>query len=222
LPDEELAVLNHGQPETDGNIAVIAPGTGLGQGYLTWDVARYGAQATEGGHSDFAPNGAIQRELLAYLAADRVQVCVEDVCSGVGMPNIYSFLRDSGHAEEPDWLAEQLADAEDPTPIIFESALAVDQSAEISKKALEIFVNILGSEAGNLALKIGATGGLYVGGGIPPRILSSLKEGAFLKAFLSKETYTDYMRRIPVKVILNPDSALLGAAEYGLEAFERL
>ena len=222
LPDEELAVLNHGQPETDGNIAVIAPGTGLGQGYLTWDGARYMAQATEGGHSDFAPNGAIQRELLAYLAADRVQVCVEDVCSGVGMPNIYNFLRDCGHAEEPDWLAEQLADAEDPTPIIFESALAVDQSAEISKKALEIFVNILGSEAGNLALKIGATGGLYVGGGIPLRILSSLEDGAFLKAFLSKEKYTDYMRRIPVKVILNPDSALLGAAEYGLEAFERL
>jgi glucokinase len=222
LPVDELAVLNEGQPETGGNIAVIAPGTGLGQGYLTWDGARYVAHATEGGHSDFAPNGALQRELLAYLAADRVQVCVEDVCSGIGVPNIYNFLRDSSHAEEPEWLAEQLADAEDPTPIIFESALSVDHAAQISKKALELFVKILGSEAGNLALKIGATGGLYVGGGIPPRILSNLKEGAFLKAFLSKEKYADYMSRIPVKVILNPDSALLGAAQYALDQFERL
>lgn len=222
LPDEELDVLNPGQPEAGGNIAVIAPGTGLGQGYLTWDGKGYVAHATEGGHSDFAPNGSIQRELLEYLAAERTQVSVEDVCSGIGMPNIYNFLRDSGQAKEPAWLAEQLAAAEDPTPLIFDSAMSVEMSAEISKKALEIFVNILGSEAGNLALKIGATGGLFVGGGIPPRILSVLKQGAFLKAFLSKEKYTDYMRRIPVKVILNPDSALLGAAAYGLEQFERL
>ena len=222
LPDDELAVLNAGQPEAGGNIAVIAPGTGLGQGYLTWHGAGYVAHATEGGHSDFAPNGALQRDLLAYQAAGGKQVCVEDVCSGIGMPNIYRFLRDSGLAQEPDWLAEQLAAADDPTPLIFESALAVENPAEISKKALEIFVNILGSEAGNLALKTGATGGLYVGGGIPPRILAILKEGDFLKAFLSKEKYTDYMGRIPVKVILNPDSALLGAAEYAIEQLERL
>lgn len=220
LPDDELEIINTGEPKAEGNIAVIAPGTGLGMGYLTWQGGRIQAHATEGGHSDFAPRGSLQRELLAYLEEQRTQVSVEDVCSGLGIPNIYAFLKARGHAEEPDWLAQRLAAADDPTPVIVESAGGEEKTAEISKMVLDIFVSILASEAANLALKIGALGGVFIGGGIPPRILPRLKSKHFLEAYLSKTKYTEYMQRIPVKVILNPDTALLGAAEFGLERLE--
>lgn len=215
LTPDELHTLAAGQPDPEGNIAVIAPGTGLGEGYLARDGAGYSVHAGEGGHSDFAPRTELQRELLEYLRQSLDQVSVEDVCSGIGMPNVYRFLRNSGRANEPDWLAEKLAEVEDPTPLIFEAAL--DQNPpEICKLAVQVFVSILGYESANLVLKIGATGGLYLGGGIPPKILDALRGDVFLDAFFGKRLYRRYMQRIPVHVILNADSGMLGAADFGL------
>ena len=144
-------------------------------------------------------------------------VSVERVCSGRGIPSNYAYLKDSGHAEEPSWLAEELAKASDPTPIIAKAALSSDRSCALCVATLDVFVRILGAEAGNLALGVMATGGVYLGGGIPPRILPLLEDGRFLEAFRQKGRFSDMLCRIPVRVILNPKSALLGAACHGLE-----
>jgi len=215
LKPAELHSLNAGIPEENGTIAVIAPGTGIGMGYLTWAAGRYHAYATEGGHGSFAPEGRTQDELLAYLRGKFAQVAVEHVCSGVGLPNIYEFLKARGHAEEPGWLAAELAAAEDPTRVIVENALAAKPGSEICQLALQIFVQVLGATSGNLALTLGATGGVYIGGGIPPRILPTFESYGFMKAFLGKIGYETYLARFPVQVILNSESALLGAADYG-------
>jgi glucokinase len=215
LSPAEVHTLNTGVPEKNGSIAVIAPGTGLGIGYLTWAAGRYHAFATEGGHASFAPEGRLQDELLAYLRGKFAQVAIEHVCSGVGLPNIYEFLKARGHAQEPGWLAAELAASEDPTRVIVESALAAQAGSEICQLALQIFVQVLGAASGNLALTAGATGGVYIGGGIPPRILPTFEQHGFMKAFLGKIGYESYLTRFPVKVIMNPEVALLGAADYG-------
>lgn len=215
LNPAELHSLNSGVAEEQGTIAVIAPGTGLGMGYLTWAAGRYHAYATEGGHGSFAPEGRLQDDLLAYLRGKFAQVAVEHVCSGVGLPNVYEFLKARGHAQEPSWLAAELAAAEDLTRVIVENALAAKPGSEICQLALQIFVQVLGATAGNLALTAGATGGVFVGGGIPPRILPTFESYGFMKAFLGKIGYETYLARFPVKVILNSESALLGAADYG-------
>ncbi len=140
----------------------------------------------------------------------------ERVCSGKGLPNLYTFLRDTGRFAEPDWLRDRLASGHDPTPIIVQVAL--DRAAEICEEALELFVSILGSEAGNLALRVLAAGGMYLSGGIPPRILSLLKAPSFMRSFTRKGRFADWVGRVPVHVILNPQVALLGAACHGLES----
>ncbi len=215
LKPAELQSLNAGVPEGHGTIAVIAPGTGIGMGYLTWAAGSYHAYATEGGHGSFAPEGRMQDELLAYLRGKFAQVAVEHVCSGVGLPNIYEFLKARGHAQEPGWLAAELAAAEDPTRVIVENALAAKPGSEICQLALQIFVQVLGATSGNLALTLGATGGVYIGGGIPPRILPTFESYGFMKAFLGMIGYETYLARFPVRVILNGEAALLGAADYG-------
>ena len=215
LQADDLDTLNDGEPVAGGPIAVIAPGTGLGEAYLTWDGSRYWAHASEGGHADFAPNSAFEIELLRHLQNRLGHVSYERVCSGTGIANIYGFLKDSGY-EEPTWLAGQLAAATDPTPIIVNHALDENPCA-ICAAALDAFVSILGAEAGNMALKALATGGVYLGGGIPPRILPALRQGRFMEAFRYKGRLSDLMARIPVHVILNPKAALLGAACNGLE-----
>lgn len=217
LQPEDVLTLNTGQPELDGTLAVIAPGTGLGEAFLTHDGARYHAYSSEGGHVDFAPTTAQQGELLRYLQARFDHVSYERVCSGIGLPNIYAFLKDSGYAAEPAWLAEQLAAATDHTPIIVNGALDADRPSELCRATLDIFVSILAAEAGNLALKVLATGGVYLGGGIPPRILASLQSDRFLQAFRGKGRFAEILTRVPVHVILNPKVALLGAARHGLE-----
>ena len=200
-----------------GAIAVIAPGTGLGEAFLTWDGTRYRAHPSEGGHTDFAPVNPREVQLLCYLLERFDHVSYERVCSGKGIPNIYNFLKENGYAEEPAWLSDEIASTDDPTRVIVRTALDADKPSPLSKATLEAFALILGTEAGNLTLKLLATGGVYLGGGIPPRILPLLKTEQFERAFRSKGRLSELMDRIPVHVILNTKAALLGAAYYGFE-----
>ncbi len=217
LEPGDLHVLNKGQPAEGGTKAIIAPGTGLGEAFLTWDGARYRPYASEGGHTDFAPTNALEIGLLVYLRERLDHVSNERVCSGLGLPNIYAYLKHSGYAREPAWLAEQLARTEDATPIIVSAALDDKKSCKLCVATLDTFVSILASEAGNLALKVLATGGVYLGGGIPPRILSALEKRPFSEAFQRKGRMSRLLADVPVYVILNRKAALLGAACHALE-----
>src|SRR5690606_274809 len=215
LEANDLFTLNEGRPEPGGAIGIVAPGTGLGEGFLVWDGNRYRAYPSEGGHTDFAPATEAEVDLLRFWLVRKEHVSYEMVCSGIGIGNIYTFLKETGYAPEPDWLAEQLAATDDPTPVIVRAALEKD--VPLCDTTLSMFISILGAEAGNLALKLLATGGIYLGGGIPPRIVSALQAGGFMQAFLRKGRFADLLRRVPVRVILNSKAALMGAAAYGLE-----
>ncbi len=219
LKQGDLHTLNAGQTAVNGNIAVIAPGTGLGEAFLTWDGVRYHAHASEGGHADFAPTTGRQMGLLRYLQTRCQHVSYERVCSGKGIPNIYDFLKEDGEAEEPTWLAQQLATTDDRTPAIVNAALNKERPSQLCAATLDTFIAILGAEAGNLALKVMASGGIYLGGGILPRILSALKNDQFMSAFQAKGRFASLLKQMPVHIILNPKSALLGAACAGLELF---
>ncbi len=212
LKNNEVAEIQKGTPVEGGAIGVIAPGTGLGEAFLTWNGSHYTAHGSEGGHVDFAPTTPLQFGLLRYLQERFGHVSYERICSGTGLPNIYNYLKEMGFDQEPEWLAEQLAHADDPTPVIVQAALSSDRPCGLCRATLEVFVEVLGAEAGNLALKVLATGGVYLGGGIPPRILPALTQGAFLEAFRQKGRFSDLLTQVPVRVILNPKAALLGAA----------
>ena len=220
LRDDELHTLNEGEPQAGGTVGVIAPGTGLGEAFLTWDDGRYHAHASEGSHVDFAPTDTFQVELLRAMWNRFDHVSVERICSGLGLPNIYATLKGERIARESAWVADRLAAAEDRTPVIVDAALDPKRPCALCRRTLDVFVRILGAEAGNLALKLFATGGVYLAGGIPPRILPILQEGSFLQAFRHKGRYAELLARIPVRVVLYPKVALLGAAQYGLEAAE--
>jgi glucokinase len=217
LSGSDIHTLNTGRTVEHGAIGVIAPGTGLGEAFLAWDGHRYRVHASEGGHTDFAPVNDLQVELLRFLLARGDHVSYERVCSGRGLPNIYTFLRETGRYAEPSWLTERLAASLDPAPVITQAALSAEDGNEICRATLELFVAIMGAETGNLALKLMANGGIYIGGGIPPRILHILDDGHFMQAFLTKGRLADMLREIPVHVILNPEVALFGAACHGLE-----
>ena len=167
LDPGDLAWIAPGRPRPEGNAAVISAGTGLGEAGLAWDERRHHPFATEGGHADFAPVDGLQIELLRFLMKEFGHVSVERVCSGPGLHNIYRFLRDTDRADEPPWLREAI-EGHDPAAVISETALA--GRSELCVRALDLMVSIYGAEAGNLALKIMARGGVYLGGGIPPRI----------------------------------------------------
>ena len=220
LGPDDLQALNIGAPRKNGALAVIAPGTGLGEAFLTWNGARYVAHESEGGHADFAPTSPIELELLRYLQNEYEHVSCERVCSGIGLPNIYAFLRDGGYAPEPLELAKRLAKATDRTPIIVQAALDASDDDELCAKTLELFVMILGSEAGNLALKVLATGGVYLGGGIPPRIAKLIGKPSFMAAFRNKGRFAALLSQIPIHIIRNPKAALIGAAAYGFAAID--
>jgi len=219
LRPDDLMTLIPGKPKPGGTISVIAPGTGLGEAYLTWDGQRYHPFASEGGHSDFAPKNNLEINLLRYLQERFNHVSCERVCSGSGIPNIYNFLKDSGYAEEPEWLSGLLDRSDDPTPIIIKAALDQLNPCGLCKQTLYTFVSILGAEAGNLALKVLSTGGVYLGGGIPPHIVPYLTSDSFEQAFRHKGRLTKVLEHIPVYVILNRKSALIGAAYYGMQIF---
>jgi glucokinase len=209
LRPDEVCTLNEGMaPPNKGAMALIAAGTGLGEAILHWDGARYRPQASEGGHADFGPNSEIEIELLRHLRATYLHVSYERVLSGAGLHAIYEFLRDT-RKNEPTWLAERLR-VGDPAPIIAE--VGMKRQAEICVQALDLFAAIYGAEAGNLALKALALDGVYVGGGIAPKILDKLKDGTFMTSFTAKGRYKRMMSRIPVRIVLNPMTALLGAA----------
>ena len=217
LEKDDLYTLNKGVPTSRGTLAVIAPGTGLGEAFLIWEGERYVAYPSEGGHADFGPNTDLEIDLLRSFQKKFGHVSYERICSGHGLPNIYDYLNESGYAEEPPWLAEQLAATNDPTPAIVSAALDTKKSCKLCVTTLSLFISALGAEAGNLALKVMATGGVYLGGGIPPRTISLLDEGAFMGSFTNKGRFSELVSRIPVHVICNPKIALMGAALYGLD-----
>ena len=217
LGPADLFILNPGQIVRRGNMAVIAPGTGLGEAFLTWDGQCYRAYASEGGHADFAPRSSLELELLLDLRERFGHVSWENICSGKGISRIYQFFKSKGYGEEPAWLSEKLKRGSDPTPVIVEAALDDERSCDLCKKTLDLFVSVLGGEAGDLALKVLATGGVYLAGGISPRILSFLGGGRFMEAFRQKGRMSELMSRIPVSVIVDPGSAMLGAAHYGFK-----
>jgi glucokinase len=210
LEGDDLVPLKPGEAEPAAPIAIIAPGTGLGEAFLLWDGQHYRPRPSEGGHADFAPSTPLELELLAYLQPRLGHVSYERVCSGIGIPNLYAFLRDSGRHHEPDWLRQQLIAAKDQTPIIMDAAVA--GTADICVEVLNLFLSILGSESGNLVLKLLATGGVYLGGGIPPRLVPQLKDNIFLDAFARKGRFSGLMARVPVNIIVHPRAGLLGAA----------
>ncbi|MDT8272992.1 MAG: glucokinase [Desulfomonilia bacterium] len=217
LEEPDLHELNSGEPSPEGPIAVIAPGTGLGEAFLTWDGTQYRTHASEGGHADFAPRNALEIALLEYLLERHDHVSYEHVCSGNGISNIYMFLRDRGNHPEPAWLAEEFETAPDRTALIVRTALDAGGTCELCRETLRIFVSILGAEAGNVALKFMPAGGVYLGGGIPPRILGALEGEEFLASFFNKGRMTHVLTRIPVHVILATDTPLMGAARHGMD-----
>ncbi len=220
LADSEVGVLQRGAlPIHQGNIAIIAAGTGLGEAALGFENGRYYAIASEGGHASFAPQNDGQIELYRYLHERFGHVSVERVLSGPGLFNIYSFLRTRRMSEEPKWLTE-LLEEEDAGAVISEAALHHRDPECVH--ALEMFVDIYGAEAGNLALKVLALGGVYVSGGIAPKILPALTDGRFMRAFIDKGRLDEMLSKIEVRVALNEGAGLIGAAWYAAGMLESI
>ena len=213
LNSDQVYTLSEGDASQAGNRALIAAGTGLGEGLLIWNGRTHTPYPSEGGHGDFAPRDEDEIDLLRFLKQKyNGRISYERVVSGMGLSSIYEFLREVRGMEEPAWLAEKLAGVADPNGVITEYALSA--KSEICVKALDMFVSVYGAEAGNLALKLLSVGGLYVGGGIAPRIIEKLKDGTFIKAFTDKGRLSQLLVNMPVRVILESRAALMGAAAY--------
>lgn len=209
LRPDELEVLNPGTPPKQRQaLALIAAGTGLGEAILFWDGKSYRPMPSEGGHTDFAPNNDYEIELLRYLRSQYLHVSYERLLSGPGLHAIYEYIRDT-KKNEPTWLAEKIK-AGNPAAEIAEAGLK--GQAEIAKQALDLFASIYGAETGNLALKALSLDGVYIGGGIAPKLITKLQDGTFMKAFTSKGRYKRLLSNMPVKVVMNQQTALLGAA----------
>jgi len=213
LEPGDFVVLNPGIP-LSGNAALIAAGTGLGEACLYWDGVRHRPFACEGGHADFAPRNEVEIGLLTYLQQKYGRVSYERILSGRGLKNIYDFLRDSGSEREPPGLLEELTQARDPAVVITKHGMT--ESSGICARALDILVSVYGAEAGNLALKLMATAGVFITGGIVARILPKLSTPAFMMAFAAKGRLQSLMEKIPVKVVTNDRVGLIGAARYAV------
>ncbi len=214
LEPDQIFELEQGDKSALGHRALVSAGTGLGEALLIWNslAQRHLPLASEGGHADFAPRTPIEIELLEWLTAKLGgHVSYERVVSGIGLKNIYEFLRDQKKMEEPSWLRDRM-EAEDPNFVI--GSTGEDGSSELTAKVLELFSSAYGAECGNLGLKVLATGGVYLGGGIAPKILKTLQDGAFRKAFLDKGRLSRVLECVPVRVILEERCALIGAAAY--------
>jgi glucokinase len=212
----DLVTLNEGEPVPRAPIAIIAPGTGLGESFLTWDGSGYKAHDSEGGHSDFAPTDERQIHLLKYMLKRFDHVGVERVCSGIGIPNIYEYLRDEEKIPERPETSQSIASAKDRTKAIVDAAMDPHDPSELCRQTVKMMVSILASEAGNLVLKVLATGGIYLAGGIALHMMEALREPRFMQALTSKGRFKELMERIPVHVI-TAQAALIGAASYGLD-----
>jgi glucokinase len=219
LRASDVITLNVGQPVPRGAIAVVAPGTGLGESFLTWDGSKYVSHSSEGGHADFAPTNERQIALLKYMLKRFDHVSVERVCSGIGIPNIYEYLRDIEQIPEKPEIEQLIASATDHTAAITNSAFDEDNPSDLCKATVDTFVSILASEAANMALKVMATGGVYLAGGIPLHMAHPAEKSRFMETFKRKGRFSQLMDHIPVHVILNR-AALLGSAAYGLESFK--
>lgn len=216
LSREELEPLNPGAVRHKGNIAVIAAGTGLGEAFLWWDGMRLHPTATEGGHADFAPRNEQEIDLLRYLQKHfGKHVSYERVLSGPGFYNVYCFLRDTGFAPEPQWLKNALNSSEDHSASIADAGLAGE--SPLCEETLRLFASIYGAEAGNMALRCMALGGVFVAGGIAPKLIQALrKDGVFMESFAAKGRLSEVLKGIEVNVAMNPHAPLIGAAHFAL------
>jgi len=208
LGPDDLLHLNLGIPDPTGTIAVVSAGTGLGEALAYWDGSSHRPLRSEGGHADFAPRNELEAELLLFLRAEHGRVSTERVVSGPGLRNIYRFLRDARHLPETPTIAEEMRQG-DQSAAITRAALAGE--CPLCEQTLDLFVSLYGAEAGNVALRSLATGGVYLGGGIAPKIIERLKRSGFMVAFTSKGRLSPLLENIPVRVILNDRTALLGA-----------
>lgn len=217
LPASSIVTLQSGEPRA-GNRALIAAGTGLGKAILVGTGDQERVIPSEGGHADFAPRTDDEIDLLLFLRKEFGHVSCERVLSGPGLFNIYRFLRDTGRGVEPPWLAEAIAQANDPNAVI--GPAAAEGKDPLCAATLAMFVSIYGAEAGNLALEALAVGGVYVGGGIAPRFRAALESGAFVEAFRAKGRFAGFMASVPVRLVLEPRTALYGAARTARELAE--
>ena len=215
LRPDELKVLNAGvQPKRNGNVAVVAAGTGLGEAMLYWDGQKHHPIASEGGHADFAPRNDLEIEMFNYLRPKfDGHVSYERILSGPGFDNVYAFLRDSGHYPETPELREKYKGGD---PTVIATQLGLRREDPLCTATVDLFSEIYGAEAGNLALKCVAVGGVYVGGGIAPKMLVALENGSFMRGFTDKGRFSSLMRTMPVSVSLNPRAPLIGAANFAL------
>lgn len=209
LAESDFIVLQAGEPAPHGPRAVLGAGTGLGQAILLWQGSRYAVVPTEGGHASFGPTDELQLELARYLIETCGRASYELILSGPGLARVYDFLKARGEAPESLAVARAMQ-ANDPAAAIADAALK--QNDPLAQKALDVFVRVYGTQAGNLALTAGATGGLYIAGGIAPKIISRLTDGAFLAAFRDKGKMSPYVARVPVRVVMNTNVGLIGAA----------
>jgi glucokinase len=212
LHSDQIHVLSEGDSSAVGNRGLVSAGTGLGQAILVWNGKMHVPIASEGGHCDYAPRTELEIDLLRYLKRElNGRVSFERVVSGIGLKNIYSFLRDEKGMEEPAWLKDRMK-SEDPNAVIGE--VGEEGSNELCVKTLDMFVAAYGAEAGNLALKVLSVGGLYLGGGIAPKILKKMKDGTFMQSFIDKGRLSELLIHTPVRIILESRAALMGAAAY--------
>jgi glucokinase len=216
LRTSDARTLNIGQEVPKGAIGVIAPGTGLGESFLTWNGSQYVAHSSEGGHADFAPTDERQIGLLRHMLSRFDHVSVEHVCSGIGIPNIYEYFRDVERVPETPEVAQLIASARDPSVVIIASAVAPHNASKLCAATIDMFVSILASEAANLTLKVFATGGVYLAGGVPLHALRALQAPRFMESFRRKGRFSELMKSIPIHVVITR-AALVGAAAYGLE-----
>lgn len=213
LRDEDICHLNPGREEAKGNRSIISIGTGLGEAGIVCCGNHYRPFASEGGHTEFSPTTPLEFELQQWLAERYGHVSWERLLSGPGLENLYTFLLEHRNQQTPEWLREIMS-SKGMAPAISHAAL--EKRDPLCSEALDLFLVLFGREAGNHALKLMATGGVYLGGGITPRILSRLKSGGFLSAFFDKGRMRPLMEAMPVRVILNEKVALLGAARYAM------
>jgi len=214
LESKDFIPLSEGSEEAEGNRAVISAKTGLGMAGLYWDGFRHHPFACEGGHADFAPRNDLQMELLAHLQKKYGRISCERILSGPGIKNIYDFLRDTHKAEEPEWLGEEMGAAPDPPALI--SKVALEGKAAICDQAMSIFVSVFGAETGNCALHYMSTGGIFIGGSIAAKIVPKMKDPLFMQSFLDKGRMETILKDMPVKIVVNDDCGMIGAARYTL------
>ncbi|WP_448871470.1 glucokinase [Desulfobulbus propionicus] len=221
LPASDLQVVNQGQAKARAVQAVLAPGSGLGEGFLVPHGESFLPCGSEGGHASFAPRNDEQLELLAFMRRQQEHVSVEQVCSGLAMPHLFAFM--ATRHPVPPWLHDQLRQTSDPTPVILGAAMRAvrgERPCEVAQQTLRLFLDILADEAANLVLKTLAFGGLFLGGGLAARLHSCIEPGRFMTVFC-RGTYRDRLAEVPVRIILNPETALVGAAAYGAGAAVR-